>query len=238
MHAGAGWVGDDHIRSPVCFQEFVVEEVLDIAGVEVRVIDVVQNRVALRILNRIRYVFESDDLSRLSRDEIRDRTRTCIEVVDQLIFLDCRHLRRHPIQVICLLRVRLVKGLRTHSVLQVPGTVGSWHDLRDVGISLPADNIEVVKRIVLFAIDHILKRCDLREIALETAENLFNPFHLVIRYLEDDHDFVRRSFSEGGHAIVRRSDRERSQEADLFSEIEEWNVVPDSFVFRRQANTV
>ena len=83
MHAGTGWVGDDHVRPAMPCDELIGQDVLHVACIEQGVVDVVQSRVDLGILNGLGNVFYADDLMGHAGHEIGNGACSCVEVVDE-----------------------------------------------------------------------------------------------------------------------------------------------------------
>ena len=83
MHAGARRVGDDDVGPPMLLEEVVVEDVLHVACEEERVVNAVDLRVHLRILDGFRHVLDADDLTGLAGHEVGDGARAGVEVVDE-----------------------------------------------------------------------------------------------------------------------------------------------------------
>ena len=85
VHTSAGRVGDDDIRTSVLRNEVVGKDVLHVARIEQRVVDTVQGRVHLGILDGFGHIFDAHHLACLACHEVGDGTRTRVEVVHQLV---------------------------------------------------------------------------------------------------------------------------------------------------------
>ena len=97
MHAGTGRVGDDDIRTSVLSNEVVGEDILHIASKEQSIVDTINLRVDLRILNSLRHIFDTDDFPCLSGHEISDGASAGIKVVDHFVACQGSELPRDAI---------------------------------------------------------------------------------------------------------------------------------------------
>ena len=81
MHAGTRWVGDDDVGTAVPGDEVVREDLTHVAGKELRVCDVVDAAVDLRVLDGLRHIFDADNFTRLTRHIVGDGACARVEVV-------------------------------------------------------------------------------------------------------------------------------------------------------------
>ena len=85
VHACARWVGDDYIWAAVFLDEAVGENIFHVASKEERVVDAIERRVHLGILNSFGHVLDADDLACLARHEVGYGTSAGVEVIDEFV---------------------------------------------------------------------------------------------------------------------------------------------------------
>ena len=78
MHASTWGVGDDDVRLTMLADEVCGEDILHIACIEESVVNAIDLAIDTRILNRLRYIFDTYDRGALSGDEVGYRPRPCI----------------------------------------------------------------------------------------------------------------------------------------------------------------
>src|SRR3546814_558321 len=113
-----------------------------------------------------------------------------------------------------LVGVCLVKRLGSDAELQLTGAVRRRHYFRDVWIAFPANDVKVVEGVVLLPVDYVLEGRDLRKIGFQSLEDPFDPLHLIVGNLQDNHYFAcaRSTITYG--AAIGRSYRECAKESD------------------------
>ena len=82
MHTSSGRVGDDDIGLAVLLNEVLIQDVLHVAGKELRVLDAVYLRVHLSILDSLRHILDANDLPGISCHEVGDGAGASVEVVN------------------------------------------------------------------------------------------------------------------------------------------------------------
>ena len=82
MHTCTRGVGDDDIRAPVLCDKFIRQDILHIAGKEKRVIDAIDARIDLRILNGLGHILDTNHLAGFPGHEVGDGASAGVEVVD------------------------------------------------------------------------------------------------------------------------------------------------------------
>ena len=85
VHASTWRVGDDDIRTAVLCDEIVCEDVLHVSSIEQRVVDTVDLRVNLRVLDGFGHILDAYHLLGFLGYEVGDGAGTGIEVVNHLV---------------------------------------------------------------------------------------------------------------------------------------------------------
>ena len=168
VHACSWRVGDDDIGTAVLLDECIVEDVFHIASIKECVRNAVDCRIYLSILDGLRHILYTDDLTGLTSHEIGDGARARIEVVNQgrgsipnvsRGSLNSRSKGKFPdyaIEMIGLLCVRLVERLRANLEFQV------LHPFEDMILALEGQNLLVADGVVAFLIVEVHQRGNLR----------------------------------------------------------------------------
>src|SRR5690606_29145304 len=115
-------------------------------------------RINLGVFYRRRNIFYSHDLFSIFSYKVGDSARTGIEVVHQLITLKVCKLSRYFIKLVSLLRISLIKGLRSNLKFK------SFHLLEDIISSLIHIYFLVKDGVVPFLVDDIEQRGDGRKL--------------------------------------------------------------------------
>ena len=85
VHTSTWWIGDDDIGSSVLSDEVVSQDILHVSGIEEGVLDAVELRVDLGILDGLRHILDTDHLSCLLCHEVGNGACSRIEVIHQLL---------------------------------------------------------------------------------------------------------------------------------------------------------
>ena len=142
VHSGAWWVGDDDVGTSVAFDEVAVEDVFHVAGKEEGVVDVVDLRVDLSIVDGFGHVFDADDLTCLTTDEIGNGAGAGIEVVDEFVAGEACEIASNTIEGVGLVGVGLIEALRAYLEAEV------FHLFVDMVGAVMADDILVANGVV------------------------------------------------------------------------------------------
>ena len=78
MHTGTRRVGDYHVRVSMIGDKLVGEDILHVSCEERRVVDAIDGRVDLGVLNSLGHILDSHHLTGLTSHEVGNRTSACI----------------------------------------------------------------------------------------------------------------------------------------------------------------
>ena len=84
VYTCARWVEDDDIGAAVACYKLVAHNILHVASVEHRILDAVNLRVNLCILNSLGHILHADNLCCAACAEVGDSTCACVEVVEHI----------------------------------------------------------------------------------------------------------------------------------------------------------
>ena len=129
--------------------ELLCEHILHVAGIEQRIGDAVDFRIHLGILDGLGHILDTDDLARLARHKVGNRSRTRVQVVHQFVARQSGKLTRNLVEVVCLSGIRLIERFRSHLETQ------SLHLLEDMVVALEHMHVEVVDGIVALIINNV-----------------------------------------------------------------------------------
>ena len=85
VHTCTGRVGDDDVGPAMLGNEIGCEDVFHIACIEQGVFNAIDLRIDLGILDGFRYILDANDLASLTRHEVGNSARTCVEVLYQFV---------------------------------------------------------------------------------------------------------------------------------------------------------
>ena len=83
VHAGTRWVGNDDVGTAVAADKLVGKDILHVTGIENGVVDAVDARVDLGILDGLGHILDAYDIPRMTGHEVGNGARTGIEVIDK-----------------------------------------------------------------------------------------------------------------------------------------------------------
>ena len=184
VHTSTWGIGDDHIGASVLSDEVVGQDVLHITSIEKGVLDAVQLRVDLGVLDGLRHILDTDHLARLLCHEVGNGACSRIEVIHQLLSCEPSEIASNAIEMISLLGVRLIEALGTYLELQI------LHRLKDMILALEHQDLLIADGVVALLIVELHQRRDLREGVgdmLQQSESLLFTTRLVVVELEDHH---------------------------------------------------
>ena len=158
MHTSAWWIGDDDIGLTVLCDKLIGKDVLHVASIEQGVLDAVNLRVNLSVLDGLGHVLDTNNLLGLTGHKVGYGTCTCIEVVNHLVASKSGKITSYRVQVVSLLGIGLVETLRTNLELKV------FHQLVDMIDALEHHDVLIADGVVALLIVEIHQRGDLWEL--------------------------------------------------------------------------
>ena len=114
VHACPWGVGNDDVGPAVLLDKVIGQQVLHVAGVEEGVGNAVDVRIDFGILYGLGYILDAYHLASLSSYEVGNRSRTCVEVIDQLVACQAGKFAGYLIELVGLLAVSLVERLGSY----------------------------------------------------------------------------------------------------------------------------
>ena len=151
MHSCTRRVSDDNIRPPVLLHKVLGKDVFHITGKEQRVVDTIEGRVNLGILDGIFDIFDAHHLAGIACHEVGNSSCASIKIIDQriLLFVKTGEMTGMLVQFVCLAGIGLIERLWTYLESQ------SFHLFDDVILAPIAYDRLVAPCIIKFTIDHI-----------------------------------------------------------------------------------
>ena len=107
-------VKDDDIGLAVALDEIIAQHIFHIASIECRVVDRVNHRVYLSILDSLRHILHANNPLGTASAEVGDGASACVEVVERVGGLKVGKVARNLVKLIRLLRVGLIERLRAN----------------------------------------------------------------------------------------------------------------------------
>lgn len=83
VHACTRWIGDDDVGTAVAADKLVGEDILHVTGIENGVVDAVDARVDLGVLDSLGHILDAYYLPRMTGHKVGNGARTGIEVIDK-----------------------------------------------------------------------------------------------------------------------------------------------------------
>ena len=149
MHSCTWRVGDDDVGSSMLCDEVVCQDVLHIACIEERILDIVYLRVDFGIFDSLRHVFDSYYLLGFVCHKVGYGSCSCIEVVHEFSACKVGKLACHAVQVVSLFGIGLIETLWSDLELQV------FHQLKDMVVALEEAQLQIVEGVVALLIVHV-----------------------------------------------------------------------------------
>ena len=222
MDAGTRRIENYHIRLTVLIDEITSQDILHITGEELTISDAVTGRVHLRILNRLRNIFNADNSSGLAGDELRDRAGPCVEVIDDLVAGQLSKIPRDRVKLVGLLGVGLVERLRTYAESQ------AFHCLTDCRLTLVENALLITDRVIQLIVDDIVKRCDLRKRFSNGIQHFLPVLTVLVEEAHYHHQVAR----------VGRADEHIPDIAHVLTDVKEIQTVFDSILLDEKPDVI
>ena len=181
VHACTRRVGNNHIRPTIALDKRFIQHFLHVARKEKGILNAVECGINLGIFDSFRYVFDTNHLSRLFGNKLRNRAGTCIEVKHQFRARQSGKIARHFVELIRLLGIGLIKRFGPHLKPQI------LHFFDDMVVARIRVQFEVANRIVEFLIKHPDEGCHLRKCLMKGFEQSIAVGRAVLCKREGEH---------------------------------------------------
>ena len=187
MHAYTGRVGYQYIGAAVCAYETVIQDILHVSRKELCIGDIVQSGIDLGIFDGFGDVFNTNNFTALTGNEVGYRTRSCIEVIHQFIAFQITKRTDGTVEAVGLFIVRLVKTLGTDLEFQV------FHQFINKSRSFVDVDIQITDGVIAFQVVHPQDGCQLGIVFRQIFQEVFSLAHFSVVLdveLHDEHGFT------------------------------------------------